>query len=581
METFKDTADLLSHAENHHGFSTESMSLKSVVLSAASVTLLNPTGNLKCPLCQQDDWSSHHGYATHVGKHLEEIALCALPPNTDDDENDEEGDLFSSSDDDASPQEHDIQNPPLGSEVYRSEFTTNSLGPDGDEYIPLEYDGRKVDIFGCLQRGRSYAVTTFTLPGRGQKLFMLATECASHLRYSDTNLLFSENGSLFKIDVTSNEVQHLINCQILPRSYKAQSVAVITARSVFRQFGCNVVQNGRPVVDDYWDSQNSNSYELSWRRPPKILMVEDDPTCRQIVKKFLYTFYCQVHCAEDGLEAVNKVQEGVKYDMILMDIIMPNLDGVSATHIIRQFDKTTIIAMTSNIRSDDIQMYFHHGMDDLLPKPFSRKSLLDMLNKHLMHLKVPEPELPPEIPQLSAVTPYKPSVVAPASSAEDFHDPIVLSVIELLKRSGNRPHSVEDMVPILVTTNAELRNSMVPELVLRIHINRYLARSWTNANPCPLSQQFGPGDQDGPPLYLMTQSRHGDPGEKRDSSTTRKPEQKDTLSTKDKVSSPEFKLVDGVLGPGPGEKEPRRNRGFQGLYQRYKKKLPDNSTTFR
>ncbi|KKK27259.1 stress response regulator/HFS transcription factor [Aspergillus rambellii] len=89
----------------------------------------------------------------------------------------------------------------------------------------------------------------------------------------------------------------------------------------------------------------------------------------------------------DGLEAVNKIQDGSKYDLILMDIIMPNLDGVSACHLIRQFDRTPIIAMTSNIRSDDIQLYFQHGMDDVLPKPFTRKSLLDMLEKHLVHLK--------------------------------------------------------------------------------------------------------------------------------------------------------------------------------------------------
>lgn len=58
---------------------------------------------------------------------------------------------------------------------------------------------------------------------------------------------------------------------------------------------------------------------------------------------------------------MNKIQGGSKYDLILMDIIMPNLDGVSACHLIRQFDRTPIIAMTSNIRSDDIQLYFHHG----------------------------------------------------------------------------------------------------------------------------------------------------------------------------------------------------------------------------
>lgn len=52
---------------------------------------------------------------------------------------------------------------------------------------------------------------------------------------------------------------------------------------------------------------------------------------------------------------------GSKYDLVLMDIIMPNLDGVSACHLIRQFDHTPVVAMTSNIRSDDISMYFQHG----------------------------------------------------------------------------------------------------------------------------------------------------------------------------------------------------------------------------
>lgn len=62
---------------------------------------------------------------------------------------------------------------------------------------------------------------------------------------------------------------------------------------------------------------------------------------------------------------MNKLNNGAKYDLVLMDIIMPNLDGVSATHLIRQFDHTPIIAMTSNIRSDDISMYFQHGKFDL------------------------------------------------------------------------------------------------------------------------------------------------------------------------------------------------------------------------
>ncbi|KAK2871865.1 hypothetical protein FQN49_002753 [Arthroderma sp. PD_2] len=136
------------------------------------------------------------------------------------------------------------------------------------------------------------------------------------------------------------------------------------------------------------DGRKKSLYpEVGWVRSPHILLVEDDQTCRQIGGKFLYSFSCVVDTAFDGLEAVNKIQGGSKYDLILMDIIMPNLDGVSACSLIRRFDNTPIIAMTSNIRSSDIDLYFHHGMNDVLPKPFTRQSLLSTLEKHLMPLK--------------------------------------------------------------------------------------------------------------------------------------------------------------------------------------------------
>ncbi|KAI9658575.1 MAG: kinase-regulated stress-responsive transcription factor skn7 [Bathelium mastoideum] len=133
--------------------------------------------------------------------------------------------------------------------------------------------------------------------------------------------------------------------------------------------------------------KKSAQFDPGWIRQPQILLVEDDPTCRRIGGKFLYAFNCSIDSALDGLEAVHKMNAGSKYDLVLMDIIMPNLDGVSACHLIRQFDSTPIIAMTSNIRSDDISMYFQHGMNDVLPKPFTKEGLLNMLEKHLGHLK--------------------------------------------------------------------------------------------------------------------------------------------------------------------------------------------------
>jgi osomolarity two-component system response regulator SKN7 len=68
---------------------------------------------------------------------------------------------------------------------------------------------------------------------------------------------------------------------------------------------------------------------------------------------------------------------------------MPKLDGVSATSLIRQFDHMTpIISMTSNSKPNEIMTYYSSGMNDILPKPFTKEGLLDMLEKHLMHLKV-------------------------------------------------------------------------------------------------------------------------------------------------------------------------------------------------
>jgi len=136
--------------------------------------------------------------------------------------------------------------------------TTDQLGPEGDEYIPREYDEageKKVTADGQLLGGREYRVRTFFVPNRGAKLFMLGTECARELGYRDSYLLFNKNRSLYKIIATQHEKDHLIHEEILPLSYRSRQIAFVTARSIFRQFGSKVVLSGRRVRDDYWESK--------------------------------------------------------------------------------------------------------------------------------------------------------------------------------------------------------------------------------------------------------------------------------------------------------------------------------------
>lgn len=84
---------------------------------------------------------------------------------------------------------------------------------------------------------------------------MLATECARVLNYRDSYLLFNKNRSLHKIIASQIEKDDLIQQDILPYSYRSRQIAIVSARSMFRQFGSRVVANGRRVRDDYWESK--------------------------------------------------------------------------------------------------------------------------------------------------------------------------------------------------------------------------------------------------------------------------------------------------------------------------------------
>ena len=165
------------------------------------------------------------------------------------------------------PQTTPTQGSPTGKATPKStlkalpsvrDHTSSELGPEGDEYIPREFDeegDKKVDALGYPQDGRQYKMKTFTLPGRGDKLFMLATECARVLAYRDSYLLFNKNRSLHKIIASQEEKDNLIQQEHLPYAYRSRQIAIVTARSMFRQFGSRVILHGRRVRDDYWEAK--------------------------------------------------------------------------------------------------------------------------------------------------------------------------------------------------------------------------------------------------------------------------------------------------------------------------------------
>lgn len=123
----------------------------------------------------------------------------------------------------------------------------------------LDQEGeRKVDENGSLFGDREYRVRTFTVKGRGNRLYMLSTEPARCQGYRDSYLFFIRHKTLHKIVLEENEKQDLVDRDLVPAGYKTRHIAVCTARSVFREFGARIIIGGRRIIDDYWVKEYQN-----------------------------------------------------------------------------------------------------------------------------------------------------------------------------------------------------------------------------------------------------------------------------------------------------------------------------------
>ncbi|KAI9830409.1 MAG: hypothetical protein M1826_004832 [Phylliscum demangeonii] len=129
----------------------------------------------------------------------------------------------------------------------------NVLQVVNDEVVlPEDGEGEgKVDKMGRLLGGRQYRCRTFTTLGNGERLYMLSTEPARCVGFRDSYLFFQKHVRLFKIIIDHDTKLDLIRRDIIPHSYKGRAIGVLTARSVFREFGARIVVAGRKVTDDY------------------------------------------------------------------------------------------------------------------------------------------------------------------------------------------------------------------------------------------------------------------------------------------------------------------------------------------
>ena len=123
-----------------------------------------------------------------------------------------------------------------------------------------------------------------------------------------------------------------------------------------------------------------------WERPPRILIAEDNLGNQMVLKAMLESTNAEIVMAGDGAEAVRLCQEQ-DFDLVLMDIQMPNVDGLQATQEIRsqRRDSAThhlpIVALTANVMPSQVEQYVKAGMDGHIAKPIQSDQLYEKLHE--------------------------------------------------------------------------------------------------------------------------------------------------------------------------------------------------------
>ena len=127
-----------------------------------------------------------------------------------------------------------------------------------------------------------------------------------------------------------------------------------------------------------------------------ILIVDDDERIRGLLQKFLSRNGYWVSAARDAAHA-RRLLEGLEFDLIVLDVMMPGEDGISLTRSLRERLATPILLLTAKSETGDRISGLEAGADDYLPKPFEPKELLLRINAILR--RVPKEDTEPDLPK--------------------------------------------------------------------------------------------------------------------------------------------------------------------------------------
>jgi len=193
----------------------------------------------------------------------------------------------------------------------------------------------------------------------------------------------------------------------------------------------------------------------------RVLVVEDNAVNQKVAQRMLVQLGCRVDVAANGREAVELVAT-VPYDLVLMDVQMPEMDGLEATTEIRRWEgehagQLPIVAMTAHAMSTDRERCLAAGMDDFVSKPVRRGDLVRVLRRASTHADESNTALAtPSAPIDLGTVPPGP---APALAEHPGSDP-PCDLAELARDYDADPEAIRSLLEMFLPRAAELVDSM-------------------------------------------------------------------------------------------------------------------------
>lgn len=118
-------------------------------------------------------------------------------------------------------------------------------------------------------------------------------------------------------------------------------------------------------------------------KPFHILLVEDEPVIRELVRSMLAEGAVEVACAENGIEGLRLVKTR-PFDLILLDVVLPQMDGLTLCRLIKadaQTARTPLYMLTAKQKKADVDAATRAGADGYIQKPFRGAELLDLVTR--------------------------------------------------------------------------------------------------------------------------------------------------------------------------------------------------------